>query len=126
MEAGLKWPPTDPVVVLVPNDGDDALRQRRLLGLLGQLDEGPALLLLDKSSDQSGTILLSSYQQVYTPALSSSEYYTAKNGLVFEGLFWFILFILFILFFCKGSAGKSLLYKKDLCRMQFNSTRSPR
>jgi hypothetical protein len=51
---------TDPVIVLVPNDGDDALRQRRLLRLLGQLDEGPALLLLDKSSDQSGTVILSS------------------------------------------------------------------
>ncbi len=48
---------TDPVVVLVANDGDYALRQRRLLRLLWQLDEGPALLLLVKSSDQSGTIL---------------------------------------------------------------------
>jgi hypothetical protein len=58
---------TDPVVVLISNDGNDALRQRRLLRLLGQLDEGPALLLLDKSPDQSGTILLSSYQPVYKP-----------------------------------------------------------
>jgi hypothetical protein len=98
-------PPTDPVVVLIANNSDDALRQRRLLGLLGQLDEGPALLLLDKSSDQSGTVLLSSYQPV--PFLHQRTLWCKKLPSL-----W--VFSVFFLFFCKGSAGKVLLLRSPL------------